>query len=65
MGKGCRLGSVAKLSIWYAGALVNFFSRMGLLIKVTIDLTDMAETDPNQSVKKGSRRKYMCHSGLQ
>ena len=23
--KGCRLGSVAKLSIWYVGALVNFF----------------------------------------
>ena len=46
-GKGCRLGSVAKLSIWYAGALVNIF-----LGWVTIDLADMAETVPKPKCKK-------------
>ena len=30
----------------------KFFSRMGLLIKVTTDLTDMAETDPKPKCKK-------------
>ena len=34
------------------GALVNFFSRMGLLIKVEIDITDMAEADPKLKHKR-------------
>ena len=52
MGKGCRLDFVAEISIWSAGALVNFFSRMGLLIKVAIDITDMAEADPKPKHKR-------------
>ena len=60
MGEGCRLGSVAKLSIWYVGALVNFFPGWVFLIKVTIDLTDMAETDPKPKCKKKPQGGNIC-----
>ena len=57
MGKGCRLDFVAEISIWSVGALVIFFSRMGLLIKVAIDIAEMAEADSKPECKR------KCHGG--
>ena len=34
------------------GSPCQFFSRMGLLIKVAIDITDMAEADPKPKHKR-------------
>ena len=39
---------------------LSIFSRMGLLIKVTIDLTDMAETDPKPKCKKKPQGGNIC-----
>ena len=42
------------------GGPCQFFSRMGLLIKVTIDLTDMAETDPKPNCKNKTQGGNIC-----
>ena len=60
MGKGCRLDFVAEISIWSVGALVNFFPGWVFLIKVAIDITDMAEVDSKPKHKRKHQGGDFC-----